>query len=525
MARRAHLLLLATPLLTSALKVKLGGLAPPPPAKTHFDLIVIGGGSGGLAASKAAANLGKSVAVFDFVKPSPQGTTWGLGGTCVNVGCIPKKLMHQAAQLGEARADSAYYGWEIAEEEHDWETMVAGVQNYVKSMNFAYRTQCMTNDVTYIDAFATFVDTHKLEATTKAGATTEYTADQFVVCTGGRPRYLDIPGAKEHCITSDDLFSLAAPPGKTLVVGASYVALECAGFLHGLGFETTVLVRSVPLRGFDDQMAGLVVDHRRELGVAFVEGATPTSVERLDDGRKRVVWRGADGAEASAEFDTVLLAVGRDAFTHKLGLDKVGVDVNPKSGKLPVQDETTSAPHVFAIGDVVDGEALDPPSALTELTPVAIQAGRLLASRLYGGGTRRMDYQMVPTTVFTPLEYGCVGLTEEAAIAAYGDENVEVYHQYFTPLEWRVVTSARRKAQEGYAKLIVHSADANRVVGLHITGPNAGEMVQGFAVAMRCGATKDDFDATVGIHPTCVEMLTTMDITKRSGESPKVKAC
>ena len=221
----------------------------------------------------------------------------------------------------------------------------------------------------------------------------------------------------------------------------------------------------------------------------------------------------------------MLLAVGRDAFTHKLGLDKVGVDVNPKSGKLPVQDETTSAPHVFAIGDVVDGEALDPPSALTELTPVAIQAGRLLASRLYGGGTRLMDYQMVPTTVFTPLEYGCVGLTEEAAIAAYGDANVEVYHQYFTPLEWRVVTSARRKCQEGYAKLIVHSADANRVVGLHITGPNAGEMVQGFAVAMRCGATKDDFDATVGIHPTCVEMLTTMDITKRSGESPKVKAC
>ena len=204
-----------------------------------------------------------------------------------------------------------------------------------------------------------------------------------------------------------------------------------------------------------------------------------------------MVWRGADGAEASAEFDTVLLAVGRDAFTHKLGFDKVGVDVNPKNGKLPcVNDETTSAPHVYAIGDVVDGEALDRPSALTELTPVAIQAGRLLASRLYGGGTRRMDYQMVPTTVFTPLEYGCVGLTEEAAIAAYGDANVEVYHQYFTPLEWRVVTSARRKAQEGYAKLIVHSADANRVVGLHITGPNAGEMVQGSAVAMRCGATK-----------------------------------
>ena len=523
MERPRHLLLLAAPLLTSALKVKLGGLAPPPPAKTHFDLIVIGGGSGGLAASKAAANLGKSVAVFDFVKPSPQGTTWGLGGTCVNVGCIPKKLMHQAAQLGEARADSAYYGWEIAEEEHDWETMVAGVQNYVKSMNFAYRTQCMTNDVTYIDAFATFVDTHKLEATTKAGATTEYTADQFVVCTGGRPRYLDIPGAKEHCITSDDLFSLAAPPGKTLVVGASYVALECAGFLHGLGFETTVLVRSVPLRGFDAQMAGLVVDHMRELGVEFVEGATPTSVERLDDGRKRVVWRGADGAEASAEFDTVLLAVGRDAFTHKLGLDKVGVDVNPKSGKLPVQDETTNAPHVFAIGDVVDGEALDPPSALTELTPVAIQAGRLLASRLFVDGFEgKMDYGLVPTTVYTPIEYGSCGLAEEDAIAKLGEKNVEVYHSYFKPLEWTV---PHRGDNACYAKIICDLTDSERVIGLHVCGPNAGEMTQGFAVAMRCGATKADFTNTVGIHPTTAEEFTILSVSKRSGDSAEKAGC
>ena len=498
----------------------------------HYDLIVIGGGSGGLACAKKASKLlgqsdaGPKVAVCDFVKPSPPGTTWGLGGTCVNVGCIPKKLMHQASLLGEGMHDAKSYGWEVAEQtKHNWETMVTNVQMHIKSLNFGSRSDLMTEGVKYYNAYATFTDANTVTAVDKKGKTHTLTADKFVVATGGRPRYPDIPGAKEHCITSDDVFAMKTPPGKTLVVGASYVALECAGFLHGLGFETTVLVRSVPLRGFDAQMAGLVVDHMRELGVEFVEGATPTSVERLDDGRKRVVWRGSDGAEASDEFDTVLLAVGRDAFTHKLGLDKVGVDVNPKSGKLPVTDETTSAPHVFAIGDVVDGEALDPPSALTELTPVAIQAGRLLASRLYGGGTRRMDYQMVPTTVFTPLEYGCVGLTEEAAIAAYGNDNVEVYHQYFTPLEWRVVTSARRKRQEGYAKLIVHSADANRVVGLHITGPNAGEMVQGFAVAMRCGATKDDFDATVGIHPTCVEMLTTMDITKRSGESPKVKAC
>ena len=500
----------------------------------HYDLIVIGGGSGGLACAKKASKLlgqsdaGPKVAVCDFVKPSPPGTTWGLGGTCVNVGCIPKKLMHQASLLGEGMHDAKSYGWEVAEQtKHNWETMVTNVQMHIKSLNFGSRSDLMTEGVKYYNAYATFTDANTVTAVDKKGKTHTLTADKFVVATGGRPRYPDIPGAKEHCITSDDVFAMKTPPGKTLVVGASYVALECAGFINGVGFDTTVMMRSIPLRGFDQQMAGHIKTYMEETAkIKFLEGAVPTAVELTDGGRKKVTWQLKDGTTASDEYDTVLLAIGRNVCTDAIGLDAAGVKVNPRSGKVPVSStEQTNVPHIYALGDIIDGEALDPPSALTELTPVAIQAGRLLASRLYGGGTRRMDYQMVPTTVFTPLEYGCVGLTEEAAIAAYGEANVEVYHQYFTPLEWRVVTSARRKCQEGYAKLIVHSADANRVVGLHITGPNAGEMVQGFAVAMRCGATKDDFDATVGIHPTCVEMLTTMDITKRSGESPKVKAC
>jgi len=505
----------------------LGGLKSAP-ARTHYDLLVIGGGSGGLAASKAAAQLGKTVAVCDFVKPSPAGSTWGLGGTCVNVGCIPKKLMHQAALLGAARRDSAYYGWEVADDELDWDTLVANVQEYTKSMSFSYRAQCVSNDVDYINAFATFVDPHTVEATRKDGTTLTLTADTFVVCTGGRPRYPDIPGALEHCITSDDIFSKASPPGKTLVVGASYVALECAGFLHGCGYEASVMMRSVPLRGFDRQMAAQVVEHMEAEGIDFIRDATPTAVEELPSGRKRVCWTseapGGEPAE-SEEFDTVLFATGRDAYTHKVGFDSAGVQLSA-NGKVPVVAEQTNVPHIYAIGDIVDGSALDPPSSTTELTPVAIQAGRLLASRLYGGGTAQMDYQMVPTTVFTPVEYGCVGCSEEEAVRRFGEEHLEIYHQYFEPLEHRIVSKRRGKVgPDCYVKLIVHTADGERVVGFHARGPYAGEVAQGVAVAMRCGATKADFDATVGIHPTWAETFTTMAITKRSGESAETKGC
>ena len=228
----------------------------------HYDLIVIGGGSGGLACAKKASKLlgqsdaGPKVAVCDFVKPSPPGTTWGLGGTCVNVGCIPKKLMHQASLLGEGMHDAKSYGWEVAEQtKHNWETMVTNVQMHIKSLNFGSRSDLMTEGVKYYNAYATFTDANTVTAVDKKGKTHTLTADKFVVATGGRPRYPDIPGAKEHCITSDDVFAMKTPPGKTLVVGASYVALECAGFLRALGCEVAVLMRSAPLRGFDQERA------------------------------------------------------------------------------------------------------------------------------------------------------------------------------------------------------------------------------------------------------------------------------
>ncbi|XP_060622182.1 thioredoxin reductase 3 [Anolis sagrei] len=485
-----------------------------------YDLIIIGGGSGGLACSKEAATLGKKVMVLDYVVPTPIGTTWGLGGTCVNVGCIPKKLMHQAALLGQALQDSRKFGWEYDEQvKHNWETMVEAIQNYIGSLNWGYRVALREKTVTYLNAYGEFVGPHKIKATNRKGQETFYTAQTYVIATGERPRYLGIPGDKEYCITSDDLFSLPYCPGKTLIVGASYVALECAGFLAGLGLDVTVMVRSILLRGFDQEMAERAGAYMETHGVKFIRKFVPIEVIKLEDGmpgRLKVVAQSTIGPDMiEGEYNTVLIAVGRDACTRNIGLDKIGVNINPKNGKIPVSDEEqTNVPYVYAVGDVLEGKL--------ELTPVAIQAGKLLARRLFGGSSIKCDYINVPTTVFTPLEYGCCGLPEERAIEQLGQENVEVYHNLFWPLEW---TIPNRDNNTCYGKVICNKLDNNRVIGLHVLGPNAGEITQGFGAAMKCGITKAILDETIGIHPTCAEVFTTMDITRASGKDIAQSGC
>ncbi|KAG8128101.1 putative Thioredoxin reductase 3-like protein [Naja naja] len=501
-----------------------------------YDLIIIGGGSGGLACSKEAATLGKKVMVLDYVVPTPLGTTWakllcqmssqmyffektigqhisillpecmlctlgkkvmvldyvvptplgttwGLGGTCVNVGCIPKKLMHQAALLGQALQDSRRFGWEYDQQE-------------------------------------------VRVAINRKGQETFYTAETFVIATGERPRYLGIPGDKEYCITSDDLFSLPYCPGRTLVVGASYVALECAGFLASLGLDVTVMVRSILLRGFDQEMAEKAGAYMETHGVKFIRKFVPIEASilqckiiKLEDGmpgKLKVIAKSTEGSQLiEGEYNTVLIAVGRDACTRTIGLDKIGVKMNENNGKIPVNDEEqTNVPYVYAIGDILEGKL--------ELTPVAIQAGKLLARRLFGGSSVKCDYINVPTTVFTPLEYGCCGFPEEKAIELFGQENIEVYHTYFWPLEWTVPS---RDNNTCYAKIICNKLNDNRVIGLHVLGPNAGEITQGFGAAMKCGITKELLDETIGIHPTSAEIFTTMEITKSSGKDISQSGC
>uniref|UniRef100_A0A5F9CAE5 Thioredoxin reductase 1, cytoplasmic n=1 Tax=Oryctolagus cuniculus TaxID=9986 RepID=A0A5F9CAE5_RABIT len=482
--------------------LKMNGSEDLPPSY-DYDLIIIGGGSGGLAAAKEAAKYGKKVMVLDFVTPTPLGTRWGLGGTCVNVGCIPKKLMHQAALLGQALQDSRNYGWKFEDTvEHDWEKMTEAVQNHIGSLNWGYRVALREKKVVYENAYGEFIGPHQIKATNNKGKEKIYSAERFLIATGERPRYLGIPGDKEYCISSDDLFSLPYCPGKTLVVGASYVALECAGFLAGIGLDVTVMVRSILLRGFDQDMANKIGAHMEEHGVKFIRQFVPIKVEQIEagtPGRLRVVAKSTNSEETiEGEYNTVLLAIGRDACTRKIGLETVGVKINEKTGKIPVTDEEqTNVPYIYAIGDILEGKL--------ELTPVAIQAGRLLAQRLYAGSTVKCDYENVPTTVFTPLEYGACGLSEEKAVEKFGEENVEVYHSFFWPLEWTIPSRDNNRC---YAKIVCNLKDNERVVGFHVLGPNAGEVTQGFAAALKCGLTKTQLDSTIGIHPVCAETPT-----------------
>jgi len=482
-----------------------------------YDIVVIGGGSGGLSASKEAASLGKKVAVCDFVKPSPAGTTWGLGGTCVNVGCIPKKLMHQAALLGEAVKDAKSFGWGVEPGAHDWTAMVTEVQNHIGGLNWGYKVALREKSVTYLNEYARFVDRNTIRTTNKKGVEKTVTAAKFILATGGRPRYPDIPGV-EFGISSDDIFSLPHSPGKVLLVGASYIALECAGFLAAMGLDTTVMVRSIFLRGFDQQMAGKIAEYMEEHGVNMIRECVPTSIERLEEGapgKVRVNGKYGDETVYTDEFNTVIFAIGRDACTSGLGLEEIGVELNPKNRKvLHDASEKTSVDNIYAIGDVLD----DKP----ELTPVAIQAGRLLAKRLCGVSDVLTDYVNVCTTVFTPLEYGCCGLSEEDAIEQYGEEDIEVYHTNFWPLEWTV---AHRPENACYAKLVCVKSQNEKVVGIHYLGPNAGEVTQGYGIAMKFGATKADFNNLVGIHPTTAETFTTMEITKSSGTDAAASGC
>lgn len=496
----------------------------------NYDLLVIGGGSGGLACAKEAAAYDKKVAVLDYVVPSPQGSTWGLGGTCVNVGCIPKKLMHQASLLGKAIKESSSYGWSVNDSypEHNWHSLVEAVKNHILSLNWGHRVQLNQKNITYYNSFGTFIDQHTIEATDRSGNKELITSENIVIATGGRPQYPeDVLGATEYGITSDDLFSLQKPPGKTLVVGASYVALECAGFLQGLGFPTSVMIRSNPLKGFDQDLANLVVSNMQSEGVNIMRHCVPMKIEQItrdklnmenNDKTLSIKYQWIDTQTVEIDiWDTVLFATGRRPVISAMKLDKAGIEVDSVTGKILVNShDASSIPHIYAIGDVAMGRQ--------ELTPVAILAGKLLSKRLFGGSTDLMKYSMVPTTVFTPLEFSSVGLSESQAIEDYGEEKVEIYHAYYKPLEYYL---PKRDSSQCYIKVVTIQDDRNnKVVGIHMTAPNAGEILQGFAVAL-CNGTISikDIQHTVGIHPTCAEEIIKLHITKRSGLDPTVTGC
>lgn len=305
------------------------------------------------------------------------------------------------------------------------------------------------------------------------------------------------------------------PPGRTLVVGASYVALECAGFLNALGYDTTVMVRSILLRGFDQDMANRIGQYMENYGTKFIRGAVPTKLEKPDPAGKIIVSFEQDGEIKQDQYDTVLFAIGRYALTKELNLESTGV-IAESNGKIKANDEEqTNVPHIYAIGDVLFGKL--------ELTPVAIKAGKLLAYRLFGGQTEKMDYVNVPTTVFTPLEYGSCGFSEEDAKKLYGADNISTFHSEFKPLEWAY--NKVRPEGDCYVKVLVNKADKNKVVGFHICAPNAGEITQGIGIAMKCGVTKELLDSCVGIHPTIAEDCIGLQYTKEDNPDAQKGGC
>ena len=441
-----------------------------------FDLYVIGAGSGGVRASRVAAGLGARVAVAESTH---------LGGTCVNVGCVPKKLFVYGAHFAEDFADAAGYGWNAAAPGFDWARLRDNKTAEIERLQGVYRKLLTDAGVTIHEGRARLADSHTLEVNGAA-----YTAEHILVATGSRPWTPDLPGL-EHAIISDDAFYLPRFPKRAVVVGGGYIAVEFAGIFAGLGAQTELLYRGpLFLRGFDDGVRRFVAEELEKKGVALRFNAVVDRIDKTGDERVLTL---ADGGEVWA--DLVLYATGRRPNVADLGLREAGVALADNGAVLVDDEYRSNLRNILAVGDVIDR---------MQLTPVAIAEGMCVAHNLFGDGPpRRLDYENIPTAVFCQPNIGTVGLTEAEARRRLGP--IEVYESSFKPMKHTLTGRSERT----FMKIVVECA-TDLVVGLHMVGPEAGEIVQGMAVAINAGATKRQFDATIGIHPTAAEEFVTM---------------
>ncbi|MGH7052160.1 MAG: glutathione-disulfide reductase [Acetobacteraceae bacterium] len=449
-----------------------------------FDLFVIGGGSAGVRAARVAAGHGARVGIA-------ESRFWG--GTCVNVGCVPKKLLVQAAEYGAWVLDARGFGWNSARPTHDWRALIAAKDREVARLSGTYREILEAAGACVFEAHARFRDPHHVQV-----GESVHSAERVIIATGGRPMRPGIPGA-EHGIVSDDAFFLPEMPRRIVIVGSGYIAVEFACIFAGLGAETDLVYRQMlPLRGFDMDLREALAEALKEQGIGLHPGQLPTRLEADGAGRRLHL---ADGATLEAE--QVFFATGRSGNTSGLGLEAAGIVPAP-SGAIPVDaDWRTAAPHIYAIGDVTEGK---------HLTPVATAEGHSLADRLFGPGPRKFNFTAIASAVFTSPPVATVGLTEEAA-AATGP--AEIYLTHFTPMRHRLTGRTRRTLM----KLVVEPP-RGRVLGVHMLGEDAAEIVQGLAVAMTAGASKADFDRTIGIHPTAAEEFVTLrDLARMAGMS------
>ncbi|MCB9958179.1 MAG: glutathione-disulfide reductase [Rhodospirillaceae bacterium] len=445
-------------------------------ASYDFDLFVIGGGSGGVRSARISATHGARVGLAEDRY---------MGGTCVNVGCVPKKLMVYAAHFAHDVEDAAGFGWTVDGARHDWATLIANKDTEIARLNGIYRRLLDGAGVTIFDARARLADAHTIEM-----GETRVTAERILVATGGWPVIPEDHPGHQHGITSNEVFHLPRLPERVLIVGGGYIAVEFAGILHGLGSKVTQIYRGpLFLRGFDNDLRSCLamemvkggIDLRFDCNVARVDRSGDTLLAELTD-------------EDVLEVDCVLYAVGRRPNTRNLGLEDAGVAMDKHGAVLVNADFQSSVPHIYALGDVTDR---------INLTPVATAEGHALADTLFGGRPRRVGYENIPTAVFSTPPCGTVGLTEAEARARFGA--VDVYKSDFKAMKHTLSGRDERTMM----KLVV-DRNTDRVLGAHMVGPDAGEIMQGVAVALNCGATKADFDRTIGIHPTAAEELVTM---------------
>ena len=446
----------------------------------EYDIIAIGGGSGGSATMNRAAMHGAKAAVI-------EGNI--IGGTCVNIGCVPKKVMWYGAQVSETLKNyAADYGYTIGETSFDFKTLRKNREAYIERSRQAFSNNFNRNGVDYIEGYARFVDKNTVEVNGE-----HIRAKHIVIATGSYAFIPNVPGS-ELGGTSDDVFAWEELPESVSIIGAGYIAVELAGVLHALGVKTDLFVRKGgPLRGFDQGIVEVLVEEMKKNGQPLHTHKVPQKLEKLDNGDIQIYFE--DGTTHTSQ--KVIWAVGRKANIQQLNLEAAGVELTER-GFIQVDEyQNTTTPGIYALGDV---------SGEKELTPVAIKAGRTLAERLFNGKTdAKMDYELIPTVVFSHPAIGSIGLTQEQAEAKYGAENIKVYQSTFAGM-YSAITVHRQMTK---LKLIT-LGEEEKVIGLHGIGEGIDEMIQGFAVAVKMGATKADFDATVAIHPTASEEFVTM---------------
>lgn len=452
----------------------------------HYDYLAIGGGSGGIASINRAASYGKKCAIIEAKH---------LGGTCVNVGCVPKKVMFYGAQIAEAIHNYAPdYGFDVDVKGFDFAKLVESRQAYIGRIHTSYNNVLAKNNVDVLHGFAKFVDAKTVEVSYADGSTEQVTADHILIATGGRPSIPNVKGA-EYGIDSNGVFALNILPKRVAVVGAGYIAVELAGVFNSLGSDVHLFVRQhAPLRNQDPLIVDTLLEVLEQDGIQLHTKAIPQEVTKNVDGS--LTLKLEDGRETVV--DTLVWAIGREPATDVINLEATGVETNERGFIKVDKYQNTNVKGIYAVGDIIEGGI--------ELTPVAVAAGRRLSERLFNNKpNEHLDYNLVPTVVFSHPPIGTVGLTEPKAIEIYGAENVKVYKSSFTPM-YSAVTQHRQPCR---MKLVCAGKD-EKVVGLHGIGFGVDEMIQGFAVAIKMGATKADFDNTVAIHPTGSEEFVTM---------------